>query len=474
MKKKQNEQNKKETTKQSLEVDFSKLVNETSTWEDGLETGKNSQIVPSYLNHVLLWENHPIFENSTMRYNEFLRQVEIDGEPMKSVTRAILRTKFEICAKFHAVQKTDDFIDAYSYKFKYNPVADYLNSVVNKLNDNIKCRDAFIKWFDVKYEGELERKIIEELTEKWFVSAIKRIFEPGCAVEGMIVIVGKTGTGKSTFINRLAKGYAVEAAFNIEDERKSAETLNRCWICNFDEFKSLQNKDPQVVKEYLTKTTETTRLAFRRDAEEYARHCVFISSTNDSNILKDYTGNEERRFWVFQSQLTDNHKIYNDFNDDIVDALWADAMNIYLNNKNYNISRSDFTQDEMLLFIKMQRNFKTFMQDDAMDLVRELLNRKYVLNNYGEFNTLEEFKEQVISPIPTATDTLNRIPISWINVVMQTLYHTSRKNDKIAAAMNDEFIYRKVLCSGGNCVCLIRKGTENIRYTIFNEGDVIL
>ena len=111
----------------------------------------------------------------------------------------------------------------------------------------------------------------------------------------------------------------------------------------------------------------------------------------------------------------------------------------------------------MASFIKMQRNFKTYMQDDAMDLIRELLDRKYKLNPQGEFNTLEDFKEQIQSPMYNANDTLQRIPISWVNVVMQTLYHTSRKNDKIAAAMGDEFVYKKTRTINGNCMCLVRK-----------------
>ncbi len=453
--------NKKVTTKQKeLKVDFTKLTSKKTNWEDSLEHSNNGEIFPTYTNHILIWENHEMFKDIKMRYNEFLRQIEINDEPVTTTTRAILRTQFEISSGFYNKQKTDDFIEAYSYKFKYNPVVDYLNSIRHKRDEKIKCRDAFLDWFDVEYTNETERHVIEELSEKWFVSAVKRIFEPGCPIEGMIVLVGRTGTGKSTFISRLAKGYAVEAAFNIEDEKKSAETLNRCWICNFDEFKSLQNKDPQVVKEYLTKTNETTRLAYRHDAENYTRHCVFISSTNDSNILKDYTGNEERRFWVFKSKLTDNKHIFNNFNDDIIDALWADALYIYENNKDYNITRSDFNAEEMSTFIKLQRNFKTYMQDDAMDLIRELLDRKYKLNINGEFNTLEDFKNQITNPITGAIDTLQRIPISWVNVVMQTLYHTSRKNDKIAAAMGDEFIYKKCrTTNAGNCMCLIRKGT---------------
>ena len=451
-----------ELLKKGVNIESLKNVNET--WEVDLETNSKGKPIYSFNNCCLVWENHSLFKDWTLRYNDFLRQVEINGEPINDVWRAKLRNRFEqsIGNGTRNKQVVDDFIDEYSDKYKYNPVIDYLNSVRDKKDPSIKCKDVFLKWFDVQYTNEKEKEIIERLSEKWFVSAVKRIFEPGCFIEGMIVLVGKTGVGKSTFIQRLAKGYAIEASFDIENENKSTEALNRCWICNFDEFKSLEKKEPEVVKEFLTRTSGTTRLAYRHDAEEFKRHNVFISSTNYGYILKDYTGQQERRFWVFQCNIKDKQNIVDNFTDDIVDALWADALSIYESNKNYNISISDFNDYETSIFIKLQRIFKSYMNDDAMDRIRELLNRPYKLNASGEFNSLEDFKRQINEPIANAKDTLARIPISWVNIVMQTLYRITRKNDKIAAALSDEFIYKKGMCTAGNCMIFVRKGNETL------------
>lgn len=436
--------------------------NKEETWENKLELTKQKKIKQTYKNLKIIWENHELFKGWSLRYNDFLRQIEINNEPINDVWRAKLRNNFEEACDIRNKSLTDDFIDAYSDQFKYNPVIDYLKSIKDKKKEDIKCKDVFLKWFNIQYDNEKEKDIIERLSEKWFISAIKRIFNPGCFIEGMIVLVGKTGVGKSTFIQRLAKGYSTEASFNIEDDKKSAEVLNRCWICNFDEFKSLSKKDPETVKEYLTNTSVSTRLAYRHDAEEFPRHNVFISSTNDPYILKDFTGQQERRFWVLQCNIKNKTNIYNNFSDDIVDAIWADAMSIYESDNNYNISISDFNEEELNIFIKLQKQFKTYMNDDAMDLVREILNGKYKLNANGEFNNVEELKTQLTQPLTNASDQIKRIPISWINIVLQTLYHTTRKNDKIAAAMGDEWIYKKAITSGGNCMCFIRKGTEDI------------
>lgn len=432
------------------------------SWESQLEKQKNGGVKPTFKNHVLTWENHPLFKDWTLKYNDFLRQIEINGVPINDVWRAKLRNNLEEAVGINSKQKTDDFIDDYSDQFKYNPIIDYLNTIRDKKNPNIKCKNAFLEWFNVQYSNDIEKEIIQRLSEKWFVSAIKRIFEPGCFIEGMIVLVGKTGIGKSTFIQRLAKGYAVEASFDIENENKATEVLNRCWICNFDEFKSLEKKGPETVKDFLTKTSGTTRLAYRHDPEDFPRHNVFISSTNYGYILKDYTGQQERRFWVFQCDTTDKKKIYDEFTDDVVDALWADALSLYEADKNYNISISDFNDYETSIFIKLQRTFKSYMNDDAMDIVRELLNRKYNLNNNNEFNSLEDFKQQLSQPEVKNGAYINRIPISWINIVMQTLYHTTRKNDKIAAALSDEWEYKKGICTAGNCMIFVRKGSETL------------
>lgn len=448
--------------KQGVTLESLNTVNKKS-WESQLETCKNGTIKPTVRNHVLTFENHALFKDWKLRYNDFLRQVEINDEPINDVWRAKLRTLFEDACGINNKSKTDDFIDVFSDKNKYNPVIEYLNSVRNKRNKNIRCKDVFLKWFDVKYENEKEREIIERLSEKWFVSAVKRVFEPGCFIEGMIVLVGKTGVGKSTFIQRLAKGYSIEASFDIENENKATEALNRCWICNFDEFKSLEKKSPETVKEFLTKTSGTTRLAYRHDPEDFPRHNVFISSTNYGYILKDYTGQQERRFWVFQCGITNKKNIFENFADDVVDAIWADALSIYEADKNYNISISDFNDYETNIFIKLQRTFKSYMNDDAMDIVRELLNRKYRLNIQNEFQSLEDFKQQVSQPECKNGQLISRIPISWINIVMQTLYHTTRKNDKIAAAMSDEWDYKKGRCTAGNCMLFVRKG-ENLLF----------
>lgn len=426
-----------------------------TNWSDALEVTKNGNPKPTYKNCELLFENSEDFKDHTLRLNDFTRRVEWDGKPLSTPLRSIIRNSFESVAGFRNKDVIDDFINQYSYDKKYNPVIEYLDSIRDKRNPNIRCKDVFTKWFKAQ---ETENKIVEKMTEKWFVSAIKRIYEPGCAIEGMIYVFGKTGTGKSTFIDRLAKGFSAQYVGDLENTSRIVEAMNVSWILNFDEMKSLVAKPANVVKEFLTTMCDTVRLAYRTDAEEYERHCVFFGSTNNPDVLKDYSGDIERRFWPIVSLLEDKKYIFDNFNNEEIDAIWADALWIYEHNKNYNITISDFNDKQINDMKDLQKQCKTYFNDDCVDLIKEILNRKYKLNSEAEFENLEDFKNQVSKSDSYPNGYIKYIPISYLNVVLQTLYRTSRKNNWIAAALSDEWVFKKKLtkCSG-NCMCLVRK-----------------
>lgn len=426
-----------------------------TSWQDALELVKNGGAKATYENCVLIFENSEEFKNDTLRLNEFTHRIEFNGQPLTNTIRSIIRVKFEKVAGFRNPQVTDDFLYVYSDVNKYNPVIEYLNEIREKRREDIKCKDVFVKWFKAE---ETNNKLIETLTEKWFVSAIKRIYEPGCDIEGMIYVFGKTGTGKSTFIHRLAKGFDKQYIGDIENTQRIVEVMNNCWILNFDEMKSLVKKDSNAVKEFLTTPSDTVRLAYRTDAEEYYRHCIFFGSTNNPDVLKDYSGDVERRFWPIISLLTDKRYIFDNFNDDIADAIWADALYIYENNKNYNISTSDLLDIQLKEMMDLQKQCKTYYNDDCVDLIKEILNRNYKTDINGEFKSLEDFKNQVSNPIEHSTGMIKYIPISYLNVVLQVFYHQSRKNNWIAAALSDDWVFKKIRTrNAGQCMCLIRK-----------------
>lgn len=425
---------------------------ENFDWRTLLEKTSRGQVKATFDNHKIVFENAIKGE---LKYNEFERVIEYNGKTIDNASVASLRNAFEREGKFRNKDVMRDFMLQYSHEHKYNPIKDYLESL--EWDKTPRIATLFIDWFNVE-DNVVNRK----LSEKWLVSAIKRIYEPGCLIEGMIILVGAQGVGKSTFIKRLGKmKYSVEAIVDLRNEKNCVETFNRAWIVNFDELKSLIKADSDLAKAVLTRQSDTSRLAYREESETYERHCVFIGATNDTSILKDYTDKIERRYWMMQCNQTDKRFIYDNFTDEIVDQIWAEAYYIYTHNYDYNISISDFNDEEVEMLYETQRNFKSFNGDDLSEELIEILDAEYALNELGEFKSKDDFVNQVLGKNNADTNNLfNRIdaiPFSYINHYLQSIKNP-RPNKYIVEALAENWRdVQKYNYKGSRLHCLVRK-----------------
>lgn len=428
---------------------------ETFDWHTLLEKTSRGQIKPTFENHKIVFENAIKGE---LRYNEFERVIEYNGKTIDNACVAMLRNTFEHEGKFRNKDVMRDFMLQYSHEHKYNPIKDYLESL--EWDKIPRVQRMFIDWFNVE-DNIVNRK----LSEKWLVSGVKRIYEPACLIEGMIILVGAQGVGKSTFIKRLGKmKYSVEAIVDLRNEKNCVEIFNRAWIVNFDELKSLIKADSDLAKAVLTRQSDTSRLAYREESETYDRHCIFIGATNDTSILKDYTDKIERRYWMMQCNQTDKRHIYDNFTDEIVDQLWAEAYYIYTHNPEYNISISDFNDDEIEIMYNTQRKFKSFNGDDLSNELIEMLNADYCLNEFGAFKSKDDFVNQALGKTNYETHNLfnhiNAIPFSYINHYLQAVKN-NRPNKYIVEALSDEWYeVEKYNYNGHRLHCLVRREFE--------------
>lgn len=425
---------------------------ENFDWRNLLKKQKSGQVKATYENHKIVFE-HAI--KGELKYNEFERVIEYNGKIIDNATNAMLRNEFERLGNFRNKDVMRDFITQYSYEHRYNPIKDYLESL--KWDGKQRIATMFIDWFNVE-DNIVNRK----LSEKWLVSGVKRIYEPGCLIEGIIVLVGAQGVGKSTFIKRLGKSkYSIEAIVDLRNEKNCVETFNRAWLVNFDELKSLIKADSDLAKAILTRQSDTSRLAYREESETYDRHCIFIGATNDTSILKDYTDKVERRYWMMQCDQQNKRYIYDNFTDDIVDQLWAEAYYIYKNNLDYNISISDFNDEENEIMYNTQRMFKTFKGDDLSNDLIEILNAEYELNELGAFKSKDDFVNQALGKANVDTHKLfNRIdaiPLSYINHYLSCT-RNNRPNIYIIEMLADEWHeVKKHNYNGQRLHCLVRR-----------------
>lgn len=195
----------------------------------------------------------------------------------------------------------------------FHPVRDYLNSL--EWDGTPRLDTMFIDFLGAK-----DNAYTRSATRKWMCGAVARIMTPGCKFDQAIVLNSQEqGIGKSTFADVISKGWFSDSTINMNDKDGYA-ALHGSWIIELAELASTKRSDVETVKTFLSKREDTYRPAYSRRVDTFKRQCVFYGTTNETEYLRDRTGN--RRFWVINvSQKLDIARLREQ-----VDQLWAEAV----------------------------------------------------------------------------------------------------------------------------------------------------
>lgn len=203
---------------------------------------------------------------------------------------------------------------AIAHEHPYHPVIDYLDGVEW---DGIARIDRWL----VDYCGAADTELNHEFGSKFLVAGVRRIKQPGVKFDTMLVLEGAQGAGKSQMAAMLAtqdEWFCGSLDLKSDDKTK-AEMLARAWIVECPELDGLNKTNSQNLKKFLSTPTDIFRRAYARDATEFRRHCIILGTTNESNYLRDLTGN--RRIWPVVVGQFDLERFAAD-----VDQLWAEAV----------------------------------------------------------------------------------------------------------------------------------------------------
>ncbi|BAT60617.1 virulence-associated protein E [Variibacter gotjawalensis] len=124
----------------------------------------------------------------------------------------------------------------------------------------------------------------------------RRIRQPGCKHDTMVVLTGFQGSGKSTLVAILALNEQwFTDSIKLGDESKDLIlSLAGKSIVEISEMGRRGNSNANAVKAMLSKTADEGRPAYARSNETRPRRNIFIGTTNQERFLVDDTGN--RRF----------------------------------------------------------------------------------------------------------------------------------------------------------------------------------
>ena len=164
-----------------------------------------------------------------------------------------------------------------------------------------------------------------EVTTKWLLAAVARIFNPGCTYQNVLVLQGNQQIGKSYILERLFGRWHNTMFTNVNDFH-AIDALRNTWCGEFKEMAGLRNVEINAIKSFIERCSDNYRSSYDKLARPYLRHCVFAITANDNNFLVDKTGN--RRYHILESPLP-MFGFVEGFTDEYIKQIWAEVLAMY-------------------------------------------------------------------------------------------------------------------------------------------------
>jgi predicted P-loop ATPase len=164
-----------------------------------------------------------------------------------------------------------------------------------------------------------------EVGRRFAIAMVKRVMEPGCQADYMLVLEGPQGEEKSKFCRALAGDeYFSDHIPSISaDQVRVSMHLRGKWLIEISELAAF-NKigDVETLKAFITRREEIYTPKYGRKERHEPRQCLFIGTTNTDDWIKDETG--ARRFWPVRVAHVDLEWLA-----EYRDQLFAEAVEAY-------------------------------------------------------------------------------------------------------------------------------------------------
>lgn len=250
---------------------------------------------------------------------------------------------------------TDDYLTVCAHEKSFHVVKDFLADLP-KWDGKKRAEEIFIKFLKVE-----DTPYAREVTKKFLLAAMSRIYHPGCNFQSALVLQGAQSIGKSYVFERLGSKWHTTLSDNVDDPH-AIDALQNSWIVEMKEFSAARKADVNALKSFIERSADNRRTAYARRAQILKRHCVFAITVNDNQFLRDQTGN--RRFWILKCQ-SKMFEIVEGLTDEYIQQVWAEVKQIYAETFS-----NGFDDKKLQLSFDSKRRAEEiadgFMQDDGM------------------------------------------------------------------------------------------------------------
>lgn len=308
--------------------DFDEWEEEDQEWVTSLAVDQQGNIEATAGNLELIL-SHDVNLRNKIVMDKFANRITLsDDLPWRKVGEekfwkdtddAGLRMYLEKTYSISHRGKTEDAFLQEIERNSIHPVREYLN---NLEWDEVPRVETLI----VDYLGAEDTEYVRMVTRKFLTAAVARIFVPGIKFDYMLVTTGPQGIGKTLLPSKLAGAWFSNSLEGVSG-KDAYEALQGAWIMEMGEMTATKKADLEATKHFISKQEDIFRVAYGRHKSYFKRQCVFWGTSNDSEFLRDRTGN--RRFWPVDVGVNEIKKKVWEMSEETRNQIWAEAKTYF-------------------------------------------------------------------------------------------------------------------------------------------------
>lgn len=218
---------------------------------------------------------------------------------------------YGLCVKSATVLEA---VNAVAHDNAFHPVRQFLDGLAWDGTPRLE------QWLQ-NHLGVTDSEYARRVGKRWMVSAVARVFSPGCKADSVLILEGLQGAGKSTSMSVLGGEWFMDTPFNLGD-KDGYQAIRGKWIVELGELDAFNKAESTRAKQFFSASVDTYRESYGRRVLDVPRQCVFVGTTNQDEYLKDDTGN--RRYWPVTCTRVDIEGLRASR-----EQLWAEAVAAY-------------------------------------------------------------------------------------------------------------------------------------------------
>jgi predicted P-loop ATPase len=193
-----------------------------------------------------------------------------------------------------------------------HPVRDYLHAL------NWDGTPRVNTWL-TRYLGVEDTPYVRAVGDRFLISAVARIEQPGCKADQVLILEGPQGILKSSALQALADPWFTDRISNLGGKDAAMEVAG-VWLIEMSELDALMKASNSAIKSFVSRRSDRFRPPYGKHVVDYPRQCIFAGTINPlEGYLNDPTG--ARRFWPVVCGDIDLETLIRDR-----DQLWAEAL----------------------------------------------------------------------------------------------------------------------------------------------------